>query len=249
MKSERIPIIDEVRGLSIILMVIYHFFYDLVVIFNVHIALFYTDFIYSLVMLFAGTFIFISGASSVFSKNNLKRGAICFVFGIIITIVTMFAVPGQLDLFGILHMLGICMMLFPVIERLTEKVPSKIGLMLFALIFLFLFNVPNGYIGLFGIKVFDIPAVFYSQSFLFPVGLPGIGFSSSDYFPLVPWLFLFVCGSFFGRLAKERCFSESFYRSRVKPLAFVGRHTMIIYLLHQPILFGGLWIIMNTIVN
>lgn len=245
--SKRIPLIDEIRGLSIVLMVIYHFFYDLVIIFNVNIELFFSDFINSLVMLFAGTFIFISGCSSNFSRSNIKRGAICFGFGVIVTAVTAFIMPAQLDLFGILHMLGISMMLFPLFEPLIKKIPPLWGMLGTAALFLLCFNIPNGYIGSFGIRLIELPTQLYSTSFLFPIGLPGPAFRSSDYFPLIPWLLCFLCGSFFGKTLASHKAPDFFYSSHFKPLAFVGRHTMLIYLLHQPILYGLLLVIFNLI--
>ena len=73
---ERIHLIDEIRGFSIIMMVIYHAAYDVVVIFNVDFPLFYHPVIRFLEPLFAGLFIFVSGMSGRLSRSNLKRGAL-----------------------------------------------------------------------------------------------------------------------------------------------------------------------------
>lgn len=124
---DRVHLIDELRGLAIFLMVVYHTFFDLVILFGVDIPAFYSSFVQALVFFFAGLFIFISGASCQFSRNNLKRGAICFGFGLVMTIGTAVFAPGELILFGILHLLGLCMMLFPLLSPLLKKNTAPVG--------------------------------------------------------------------------------------------------------------------------
>lgn len=244
--DNRVPLIDEVRGFAIICMVVYHFFFDLVVLFNVNIPLFYTDFIQSLVMIFAGSFIFISGTASNFSRNNLKRGVICFSLGILVSLATYLVMPEVLDLFGILHMLGICMMLFALLAPLVKRISPILGMILSFLLFFITYNLQSGYLG-FGSFSVELPQSLYSTPFLFPIGLPNAAFFSSDYFPLFPWLFCFIAGSFFGVLVKEKRLPEFFYKSHIRPLATVGRYTIWVYLFHQPVLYGALYLIFNII--
>ena len=84
-ENKRVWLLDEVRGLSILLMVIYHFFYDIVVLYGVNIPLFYSPGLNMLRDFFAGVFIFISGTACRFSRNNLKRGVQCFGLGMVMT--------------------------------------------------------------------------------------------------------------------------------------------------------------------
>lgn len=244
--KNRVPLIDEVRGFAIICMVVYHFFFDLVVLFSVDIPLFHTDFIQTLVMIFAGSFIFISGSACLFSRNNLKRGAICFGLGLAVSLVTYLVMPTVLDLFGILHMLGICMMLFALVAPLVKKIPPVIGIIASFLLFFITYNLQAGYLGV-GMFSVELPQALYSTPFLFPLGLPNNSFFSSDYFPLFPWFFCFMAGSFFGVLVKEHRLPNFFYKDHLKFLSFTGRYTIWIYLAHQPVLYGVLYLVFSAI--
>ena len=99
-------------------------------------------------------------------------------------------------------------------------------------------EVPSGYIGFEGLRLCPLPPWLYQWDFLAVLGLPGPGFWSSDYFPLIPWLCLYLCGYFLWRLIGSRRKVMDRLRPGVRPLAFVGRHSLVIYLLHQPVLMG-----------
>lgn len=239
----RVWLIDEVRGLSILLMVVYHTLYDLVFLFGVRIPPFTSPVVNGLVYLFAGLFIAISGTASHYSRSNLKRGALCFGLGLLLTIGTLLILPGERILFGILHLLGICMMLFPLFRPLLRAVHPAVGMAVCFLLILLTFDVQAGHLGIPGLFRLPLPRVLYDIKLLMPLGFPWPGFFSSDYFPLLPWLFCFLFGGFFGVLVKEHRLPDWVYRPHIRPLAFVGRHTIWIYLLHQPVVFGVLWVI------
>ena len=80
------------------------------------------------------------------------------------------------------------------------------------------------------------------RSYLFPLGLLADGFSSSDYYPLMPWFFLFCAGSFLGRWIKEGRAFHWVYTARMPFLEKLGRHTLLIYILHQPVLIALFWV-------
>lgn len=244
--KNRVWLIDELRGLSIILMVIYHFFYDLVFLFGVRINAIYSPFVNFLVCFFAGLFIFISGTSCLFSRSNLKRGIRCVIFAFLFSLCTYIIMPDSPDRFGILHLLGFSMLIYALCGRLLSKLNPYWGIVIFSALFLALFNLPQGYL-FFKPFALTVPESFYSASFLFPIGLPNGSFRSLDYFPLLPWTLLFIAGSYFGMLLKERKLPDFFYKPHVKPLAFAGRNTIWIYLFHQPVLYGILWIVFRLI--
>ncbi|MEG1887583.1 MAG: heparan-alpha-glucosaminide N-acetyltransferase domain-containing protein, partial [Oscillospiraceae bacterium] len=79
---------------------------------------------------------------------------------------------------------------------------------------------------------------FYEVKYLFWLGFPSAAFSSSDYFPILPWLFMFFCGFFIGNYFKEKGFPKVLEKKRCPPLGFTGRHALIIYIVHQPIVFA-----------
>ena len=77
-----------------------------------------------------------------------------------------------------------------------------------------------------------------SVPWLYPLGFPGPGFSSADYFPLLPWLFLFLVGAALGGWCLDHRESRLLTAPLPRALTFPGRRSLLIYLLHQPVLYG-----------
>lgn len=248
--SSRVHLIDEVRGFAIICMVFYHAMYDLVVIFGVDFPVFTSPVMQDILQpLFAGLFIFISGTAGHYSRSNLKRGAICFALGMALTLVTAVFMPAELIAFGILHFLGIAMMLFPLLKRFAVHMPPALGVAAGLLFFWFFSNIPQGSVGLAPFFTISLPRALYGTPYLFALGFPGTGFFSSDYFPILPWMFAFFAGVCFGRLVRDGRCPKWFYRMHCRPLAFVGRHTIVVYLLHQPVCYGLILLIFTLLPN
>ncbi|MGN0624954.1 MAG: heparan-alpha-glucosaminide N-acetyltransferase domain-containing protein, partial [Oscillospiraceae bacterium] len=83
-----------------------------------------------------------------------------------------------------------------------------------------------------------LPAFLYQNFATAILGFPPYNFVSSDYYPMLPWIFLFFCGSLLGRILVSHAEQPALLRSRCRPLAFLGRHSLVIYLVHQPVLYG-----------
>jgi len=239
-KKSRIFFIDEVRGVAIVCMVVYHLFYDLVVIFGVDFPFFYSQTLFILVDVFVGIFVFISGTSSEFSRSNLKRGIICFSLGMVMTVVTLIFMYENRIIFGILHMLGVCMIIYALVSPLLKKIRPTVLIGTSAFLYIITYNITQGYISFFGLGKVFLPSGLYDVGFLFPFGFFSNSFHSSDYFSLFPWLFCFIAGTGFGRILKQNNLPPFFYSKHSKPLAFMGRNTLLIYILHQPIIYGVL---------
>ncbi|MBC8571378.1 heparan-alpha-glucosaminide N-acetyltransferase [Zongyangia hominis] len=237
-QGQRVHLIDEIRGFAILCMVIYHGVYDLLTIFQISFPFFFSPFMNGLRTFFAGMFIFISGTACQFSHNNLKRGAVCLGLGLCITLFTALFLPSELIVFGILHMLGVSMMLYALLRPLLSKVPPLLGALVTLLLFIFTYGIVEGYVGIPALWELSLPAAWYTTKFLFPLGLLPGGFYSADYFSLLPWFFLFLMGSFVGVYVKEGRFPPFFYRRHSRLLCTVGRNTLLIYVLHQPVLYG-----------
>lgn len=236
-QKDRIPFLDELRGLSILLMVLYHGAYDLVVFFGADISAFSSPALQFFVPFFAGVFIAVSGVCCRFSRSNLRRGAICLGLGLGLTLFTALFLPSQAIWFGILHLLGCCMLLAGASRRLWEGA-SPLWALLFGALFLATFSVPSRRaVGLPGLWQLPLPGVLFSSPVLFPLGFPGEGFASADYFPLIPWAFLFFAGVLCSRPFAKREGPSFLYRNHLPFLAAVGRHTIWVYLLHQPAIF------------
>jgi uncharacterized membrane protein len=235
--TRRVLLADEWRGLVILLMVFYHGVYDMVEIFGIDFPLFYSRWAHFLQVFIAGSFIILSGMCCRFSRNNLKRGALTFALGMVLTSITFFVLPSQIVRFGVLHLLGSAMFLFGLLRPLLDRIPTDWGAPLFGAIFLLVVRVPYREIGV-PPFVTALPDALYTHSGLFWLGFPAAGFYSSDYFPLIPWLFLFLAGSYLGSYANEGRLPQAAYKSRFPWLAAVGQHTIWIYMFHQPVLYG-----------
>ena len=239
----RVGLIDEARGFAILCMVVYHGFYDLVYIFGVDIPLFDSPLVNALQVIFAGLFIFISGSACAFSHSNFKRGLLCFGLGMVMTAGTALFMPEELILFGILHMLGVCMMLYPPCGWLLHKLPDWAGIGLLVLLFWFTYPLMGGTVGFPPFWELSLPRGLYELGWLSPLGFYGGGFFSADYFPLFPWLFLFLLGSYLGKFLKTGKGPRLIYATHSRFLAAAGRNTLVIYVLHQPVVYGILWVV------
>ena len=232
----RVGLLDELRGFAIICMVVYHAMYDLKYLFGVNVPIFFESWFDIIQSILAGLFIFISGTVCRYSHNNLKRGVQCFFLGMILTFVTPFFTDGTIY-FGILHFLGISMMIFGLAEKILDRLPALVGIIICGILFAVTYSVQQGFIGINGLFEWKLPDILYKIGVLFPFGFYNSTFVSLDYFPLLPWLFLFLAGSYFGIWAKNGSLPKFFYPVHIKWLAAVGRYTIWIYMLHQPVVY------------
>lgn len=237
----RIHLMDEIRGFAVFCMVFYHAFYLIAYPFGVD----WMDPVFRFFMpvepLFAAAFIFISGISSQLSHSNLLRGAKLFCIALAVTLATALVVPEEAIWFGVLHLLSVCMLLFGALQKPLAKVPFWVGFSICAALFLCSCGLAFGaspYLGLPGVPALQWNAMDDAYRFGFPFGFRTPGFASADYFPLFPWVFVFLAGTFVGRFAKAGNFPKFTYQSRVPFFSWIGRHALIIYVAHQPILYG-----------
>lgn len=241
--KKRVGMIDEVRGIALIGIVVYHLIFDLTAIYGINIPVFHADWVELLRNIGAGAFVFIAGTACHFTRSNLRRGAACLGIGLCLSLVTYVMIRDQFIAFGVLHCLGTCMLLFWILRPLLDRIPWVLGFLLAVLLFALTYNVQRGSIGLPSLFTYALPQEWYQTPFLFPLGLQNAGFSSSDYYPLLPWFFLFLAGSFFGVPVRGNKLPQGFYVTRFRSLAFIGRHTLLIYLVHQPLFLAMLELI------
>ena len=234
--GKRIGLLDEIRGITYIAMIIYHAYYDIVFVYGHDLPDVLDTVLRFIQPLIAGTFIVIAGISSNFSANNFKRGALYFFCGMLLTFVTAVAMPSELIVFGILHFMGFACMIYGFIGKFTEKIPSIIGIIVFALLYAASLNIPLGYIGIKGLFSVPMPDLLYGHYWLFPLGFTSPSFYSSDYFPLIPNLFLFLAGASLGVYLRSGRAPKGIYPTRFKSMSFIGRHGLWVYLLHQPVI-------------
>ena len=225
--KQRYHLLDMLRGICIILVVWYHVLYNLSEIFGGEYAFFRSAGMNNFRDGFVGVLMVLAGISCSLTRSNLRRGLKTLAGGLLITVVTAVVMPGQLITFGILHFFGCCMLLYAAAHRLVERIPVAFGT---AVSFLLYFLTRELYD-----TVTGVPHSFL----LFALGFR-TGHSSADYYPMLPWVFLFLAGGFLGRLFARGTVPDIFKKDPVPVLSWLGRHTMIIYLLHQPVVYGAM---------
>ena len=234
--TSRYPEIDLLRGIAIVMMVIFHTVFDCaffsIVPFDVATG-FWRYFAYataSLFLLVAGISLAISHARAArhlagwpLVKKFLVRGAGIFACGLLVTAATWWYLQEGFVIFGILHLIGVAVMLSPLFFRFRTW-NAAIGVV-FILLGWVLATIP----GPAALLVFGIhPAVFWSV----------------DYTPIFPWMGLVLIGMAAGEYfypGGERWWEMPRLPAwAVAPLAFFGRHSLIIYLVHQPLILVAL---------
>ena len=232
LKAKRFWEIDSLRGIAILMMIVFHFLFDFNYFANADVAVSSGFWLY-FARATASLFILLVGISLTLSysraeKNNnalfskyLKRGIKIFLWGFAITIITFVFLRQGYVIFGILHFIGISIILsYPLIKK---KIINLLlgGLLVISGLFLFQFT--------------------FSFRWLLWLGFIPKNLYTLDYFPLLPWFGLILIGIFLGntlysgyrRTYRIPDFSD-FALFRI--LSFLGRHSLLIYLLHQPVL-------------
>lgn len=242
-KNNRIDILDAIRGAAIISMVFYHALYDIDDIFGYRIPILDTLFFEIIRQPFTWAFILLAGVSSRFSHNNIKRGARVLFLGLIITVATVIFIPSQSIYFGILHFMGCAILLFELVKPVCDRIPATAAFVIWSVLFAITFTMPDThFIGFPGLCGFALPEVLRNTPHIYALGFPDDNFFSADYFPMIPWFFMFLVGTVAGIPIKNHCLPEKFYTVRVPFLAAAGRNTLLIYVLHQPIVYGLLYL-------
>jgi uncharacterized membrane protein len=233
--------VDAIRGIAIVMMVIFHFFFDLDFL-GIH--EFNTQ---SGILLLIGRsaailFIFLVGVSLTLSYSRmlhlhgtpnqfphfLKRGAGVFAWGLVITIITATLLEKGTIYFGILHLLGISIILsYPFLKYRAETFATGIIILLLGL---------------------PVSEIVIESPLLLWLGIMPYSFYSLDYFPLLPWFGVVLLGIFTGNSLYtdyQRQFricdcNENLF---VRLLGYLGRRSLFIYLVHQPVIVGVLILI------
>lgn len=224
--------IDVTRGIAILMMILFHTIFDISFfgIAPVNVA---TGFWRWFAMATATLFLLVAGISLVVSharsaaklsgfaltKKFLKRGAGIFTCGLLVTVATWLYLSEGFVIFGILHLIGVSVMLSPLFFR---------------------FGKSNILLGLLCIAGGFFTRNVHGPIWLLPLGVYPASFVSVDYTPLIPWFGAVLIGMGVGEFLYSggiRRFEGPRLPGRVAaPLAFVGQHSLAIYLVHQPVI-------------
>ena len=228
--KKRIWELDALRGLALLGMIGIHLIYDLVDLFGVWnwdqpqwYLLFKNN--------YGALFLLISGISVTLGRHPVKRGLQVFLCGFLCTAATvgmyLLGAAGKdiIIYYGVLHGLGTSMLLWPLFRKGS-----------------------NGLLAFLALGMITLGLWLRTKGFSFPwltvLGFCPYGFASSDFFPLFPNLGYFLLGAVLGRRLYGQ--KESRFPTEHPPLPFLqwcGRHSLTIYLLHQPILAAAVALI------
>lgn len=246
--GNRYQALDSLRGLLLINMIAYHALYDVVYILGIPIPWYTSRTGYVWQQSICWGFILLSGFCFRLSHHPVRHGLTVLGAGLLVTLATWLAMPSELILFGVLYLLGLAGLIQCAVWALWNRwelppFPAALGLGLNFGAFLLTRNVPRGWLGFEGLGLCPLPSWLYQWDWLAVVGLPGPGFASSDYFPLIPWVFLYLTGYFLWRLVGSRRTVMDRLKPGVPGLQAIGRHSLGIYLLHQPALMAVFWVV------
>ena len=232
--KNRYKLIDVMRGVAIVLMVYFHFSYDLS-----HFGYTQSDFyrdpywlhlrttIVSLFLFLVGVSLVLATRHGIDKKRFLRRLGLLVFFSLLISINSYFMFPGRTIYIGILHFIALASVLGLLFVR-------QYWLSLILGVALILLDM------LYQNRFFDQPWIHW-------FGLMTHKPATEDYVPLIPWFGVVLIGIFAGQtLLRNETLQQLVARPMDNPaangLALAGRHSLLIYLVHQPILFGGLWL-------
>ncbi|MCH3951675.1 MAG: DUF1624 domain-containing protein [Acidaminococcus sp.] len=238
----RYALIDSLRGFSLVSMVLYHYCWDLVYLSGRYLPGYTSTPGYIWQQSICWAFIFISGFSLTLAQRGKKRTAalkkalLLTALGMMITAVTTLFMPEDPIWFGVLFFLGAATLIMPAFGNRTS-LSAGTAFFLSLLLFAVSRNVPFGLLGFERLTGPVLPPSLYTHglwgAFL---GFPYKNFISADYFPLIPWIFLFSAGYFLGRALLKENELPAIFTADCPPLSVIGKHSLLIYLIHQPVL-------------
>lgn len=236
--KKRFESIDSFRGLVIVNMVLFHLLYDVNSVFGENHGWHREPAVDLWQKFIAYSFIIISGFVWTYGKKHaLRRGIFLNTVGIVITAVTVIFIPSESIFFGVMNFFGCAVLLMIPLEKLLKRMNPVAGALSSAVLFVLLEDLTYGVIKLGSRVIYTLPKAMYSFDLLVPFGFPPKSFSSADYFPILPWVFLYFLGYFLNRLLADTAFFEKIGHVNVPFLSKIGRLSVPIYVIHQPVCY------------
>ena len=169
-------------------------------------------------------FILISGISCTLSRNNIKRALRIIAVALGITAITHLYNAEMGIKFGILHFLGLSILMYPFLAKLNGYLLATLGTVILIA----------------GKYVSRINPV---HDYFFIFGITSDKFVSSDYYPVIPWLGVFIYGIILGKVFykdKKGIFNFKLKNNIISwmgnIISWMGKNTLVIYIVHQPVI-------------
>ena len=240
--KERYHLLDALRGFAIYHVIIFHFLYDVYVVYGLNPDWPYQTWVQLWQRNGCGLFVLVSGMVFALGRNTFKRGLQLQILGLIITLVTVLFAPSEVIYYGILPFFGSAMWLTLLLKRFLQCVPAICGMLASVVCYVLTKDVATGVGSFIGTKLFEFPAWLYQDYFAI-LGFHSNTFYSSDYVPLVPHIFLFWFGMYLFAWIRERKLTHLLNGGNYKIFTWPGTHSLEVYILHQPILMGLCYVI------
>jgi len=224
--TKRLWEIDFLRGVAILLMILFHLIVDLSEFYG-YLFVYAQGLLYYAGKLSVVLFLLLAGLSTRFSRRPLRHGLQILGWGIVVTLVTYIYNPTVYVRFGILHLIGSGLILSYGIRHFDQWLRIILALLLMA-----------------GGRVAEQTAT--AQVWLLPLGVVPAAFASLDYYPLLPWAGVILLGAWAGEYLYPVPRSLLKKEPKANLFTYMGRHSLSIYLLHQPLLLALLRLIHVT---
>ncbi len=237
---KRYNLLDILRSLALVNMIIYHAMWDVVYIFGTKIEWYTSQAGFVWQQCICYTFILLSGFCWHMSKHKLRHGFVVFACSVLISVVTALFMPKNMVLFGVLSLLGSAAIIMIALDKVLKKLNPYLGFIICVLLFALTRNAGAGEIGLGEWTMLHLPDGIYSNLLTAYLGFAPEWFASVDYFPLIPWLFLYMVGYFMYMIFCKNDWLRFLTCKSVRPAEWLGRHSLVIYMLHQPVIYGVL---------
>jgi len=228
--------LDLARSLALVGMIVFHFNYDLAMFGLIPAEQVTGGFLRGLAVVVAASFIGLAGVSLQVAQGAglraapfVRRLALLVSAAGVISLLTYLWLPGSFIFFGILHSIALC---------------SVLGLAFL--------RMPFWVTGLAALIVLWLPTVYehvlFDRLWLQWTGLGTFVPLTLDYEPIFPWFAAFLAGMTFAKLTqKTPLMKRSNGTPLTRALAWPGRHSLWVYLAHQPILIAVLWLVLQVI--
>ena len=264
--SGRLALLDSIRGLTLVSMILFHACWDAVYMLGADWPWYSGRGAYIWQQSICWTFILLSGFCIPFSRRLLRRGLEVFGAGALVMLVTNLVLPEDRVIFGVLTLIGSCMLLMIPLRKVLDGKErgndpagtfqersgrdtgrAALFFAFFAVLFVLFKDVNYGVIGTGMLHrilpvipgwTIALPKTWYRDLATAYLGFPPADFYSTDYFSLLPWSFLYLCGyELHGICRALGVLDAPILKKEIKPFSFMGRHSLLIYLLHQPVLY------------